>query len=40
MRVNRPLTKKELESAQASVVRGRPFGSESRQVVTAKQLGL
>ncbi|MEI8018190.1 MAG: transposase [Schlesneria sp.] len=39
-RVNRALTKKELEAVQASVVRGRPFGSESWQEATAKQLGL
>jgi len=38
-RVNRVLTKKR-EAVQASVVRGRPFGSESWQEATAKQLGL
>ena len=39
-RVNRALTKKDREAVQASVVRGRPFGSESWQEATAKQLGL
>ncbi|MBS0201566.1 MAG: transposase [Planctomycetes bacterium] len=39
-RVNRTLTKKELEAVRASVVRGRPFGSEAWQESTAKQLGL
>ena len=39
-RVNRALTKKEREAVQASVARGRPFGSESWQEATAKQLGL
>jgi putative transposase len=39
-RVNRALTKKELEAVQASVIRGRPFGSQVWQESTAKQLGL
>ena len=39
-RVNRALTKKELEAVRASVVRGRPFGTEAWQESTAKQLGL
>ena len=39
-RVNRALTKKELEAVRESVVRGRPFGSEAWQDLTAKQLGL
>ena len=34
------LDKKDREAVQASVVRGRPFGSESWQEATAKQLGL
>ena len=39
-RVNRALTKKEIEAVQTSVARGRPFGSELWQENTAKQLGL
>ncbi|MFI5459873.1 MAG: transposase [Isosphaerales bacterium] len=39
-RVNRALTKKELEALQASVVRGRPFGDLDWQKRTAKRLGL
>ena len=39
-RVNRALTKKEIEAVQTSVARGRPFGSEEWQENTAKQLGL
>lgn len=40
IRVNRALTKKEIEAVLASVKRGRPFGSESWQEKTAVQLGL
>lgn len=39
-RVNRSLTKKELEALRTCVVRGRPFGGESWQETIAKQLGL
>jgi putative transposase len=39
-RVNRALTKKEREAVLTSVVRGRPFGSETWQDSTATQLGL
>ena len=39
-RVNRALTKKELEAVRVSVVRGRPFGTDAGQDRTAKQLGL
>jgi putative transposase len=39
-RVNRALTKKELAAVRVSVVRGRPFGSETWQESTATQLGL
>ena len=39
-RVNRALTKKEQDAVRVSVVRGRPFGSESWQEATAVQLGL
>ena len=39
-RVNRALTKKELEAVRTSVDRGRPFGSEPWQHRTAKRLGL
>jgi REP-associated tyrosine transposase len=39
-RVNRALTKKELEAVRTSVARGRPFGTESWQERTAKRLGL
>ena len=39
-RVNRALTKKELETLRVSVVRGRPFGDEDWQKRTAKRLGL
>ncbi len=39
-RVNRALTKKELEAIRTSVVRGRPFGTEAWQEATANQLGL
>jgi len=39
-RVNRALTKKELEAVRVSVVRGRPFGSETWQASVAKRLGL
>jgi putative transposase len=40
VRVNRALTKKELEAVRVSVVRGRPFGTETWQARTAKRLGL
>jgi hypothetical protein len=39
-RMDGVLTKKERETVQPSVVRGRPSGSESWQEATAKQLGL
>ena len=39
-RVNRALTKKELEAVRTSVVRGRPFGTNTWQESTARQLGL
>lgn len=39
-RVNRALTKKELDAVRTSVVRGRPFGTDAWQESTAKQLGL
>jgi putative transposase len=39
-RVNRALTKKELEALRTSVVRGRPFGDDAWQKRTAKRLGL
>jgi putative transposase len=39
-RVNRALTKKDVEAVRTSVVRGRPFGSDAWQESTAKQLGL
>ena len=39
-RVNRTLTTKEIEAVRASVVRGRPFGSDDWQERTARQLGL
>jgi putative transposase len=38
--VNRPQAKGELESLQTAVRRGRPFGSETWQAMTAKTLGL
>ena len=38
-RVNRALTKKEIEAVRASVLRGRPFGSKTWQESAAKQLG-
>jgi putative transposase len=39
-RVNRAISKKELEAIRHSVVRGRPFGDEQWQNQTAKSLGL
>jgi len=39
-RVNRAISKKELEAIRISVVRGRPFGDEEWQKRTAKRLGL
>ena len=39
-RVNRVLTKKELEAVRTSVTRGRPFGAEAWQEATVAQLGL
>ena len=39
-RVNRAISKKELEALQLSVLRGRPFGGEDWQKRTAKHLGL
>ena len=39
-RVNRALTKKELDAIRASVLRGRPFGGDEWQKRTADQLGL
>jgi putative transposase len=39
-RVNRALTKKEVEAVHVSVARGRPFGTETWQERTAKRLGL
>lgn len=39
-RVNRALSKKELEAVRVSVARGRPFGTETWQERTAKRLGL
>ena len=39
-RVNRALTKKEQEAVRTSVTRGRPFGTEAWQEITATQLGL
>ena len=39
-RVNGVLTKKERETVQASVIRGRPYGSGSLQEAIGKQLGL
>jgi putative transposase len=39
-RVNRALSKKELEAVRVSVVRGRPYGDEDWQTRTAKRLGL
>jgi putative transposase len=39
-RVNRALSKKDLESIRVSVARGRPFGSDAWQKRTAKKLGL
>ena len=38
--VNRAQGKAELESLQTAVQRGRPFGSEIWQAMTAKKLGL
>ncbi len=38
--VNRPEPKAQLESLRTAVQRGRPFGSETWQALTAKQLGL
>ena len=39
-RVNRPVSKKDLDALRISVVRGRPFGDEPWQKRTAKRLGL
>jgi len=39
-RVNRALTKKELDALRVSLIRGRPFGDEDWQKRTAKRLGL
>ncbi len=39
-RVNRALTKRELEAVRVSVLRGRPFGSAVWQKRTARRLGL
>ncbi len=39
-RVNRALTKKELEAVRTAVLRGRPFGTDAWQERTAKGLGL
>ncbi len=39
-RVNRALTKKELEAVRVSVARGRPFGTATWQDRIAKRLGL
>jgi putative transposase len=39
-RVNRAISKKELDALRLSVVRGRPFGDEPWQKRTAKRLGL
>ena len=39
-RVNRALSRKELEAVRVSVVRGRPFGSELWQERTGRRLGL
>ena len=39
-RVNRALSKKELEAVRVSVARGRPYGTETWQKRTAKRLGL
>jgi putative transposase len=39
-RVNRALSKKELEAVRLSVARGRPFGAEAWQERVAKRLGL
>jgi putative transposase len=39
-RVNRPISKKELDAIRISVVRGRPFGDQQWQERTAKRLGL
>jgi len=38
--VNRPMTRKDLESVRTCVQRGRPFGDEAWQMKTASQLGL
>ena len=40
MQVNRPQPQVELDALQASVQRGRPFGSAAWQAITAQQLGL
>jgi putative transposase len=39
-RVNRAISKKELEALRLSVVRGRPFGDQPWQTRTAKRLRL
>ncbi len=39
-RVNRAISKKELEAVRVSVLRGRPFGGEDWQKRTAERLGL
>ena len=39
-RVNRALTKRELDAVRVSVIRGRPFGGETWQERAAKRLGL
>ncbi len=39
-RVNRALSKKDLDGVRISVIRGRPYGGEQWQHQTAKQLGL
>jgi putative transposase len=39
-RVNRALSKKEMEAVRISVVRGRPFGTETWQERVARRLGL
>ena len=40
LQVNRPQAPAELEELRTSVQRGRPFGSEAWQAVTAEKLGL
>jgi putative transposase len=39
-RVNRALSKKDMEAVRISVVRGRPFGTETWQARVARRLGL